>query len=399
MARRAWLAVLLGLAGCSTLAGIRDHYRAPTVDSGSATGGAGAGGIAGAHPDASNTGGNSGSGAGGGAGSLGGSGGGSQCDAGATSCGGHCVDLSKDPANCGACGHDCLGGKCIGTCEAFVLASTQYQPTLVAVEAGTVYWAEHEGGATGAIRSVSAAGGAPITLATDSDWAQGLAVDSSNVYWTTLSPPAVRKVSLTGGTATTMVAAVAPRGIAVGANNVYWADRASGGPGVIMQRALAGGTPTTVASGLGDPRAVAVDPTSVYWTDFKNGTVMKAPIGGGTATTLATGQGGPAALAVDSADVYWINYNDGNVVAKVPITGGSATVMATGTAGLSDPEDIALDANNVYWTNAGSVQRVAKTGGSAVGIGGGQTPYGIAVDNAAVYWALYNGGAIMKRAK
>jgi len=39
-------------------------------------------------------------------------------------CGG--ADVSTDPANCGACGHDCLGGDCLGgMCQPLVLFTGQ----------------------------------------------------------------------------------------------------------------------------------------------------------------------------------------------------------------------------------------------------------------------------------
>ncbi len=34
------------------------------------------------------------------------------CDPGQSACGEACVDLTTDPASCGACGHDCGGGTC-----------------------------------------------------------------------------------------------------------------------------------------------------------------------------------------------------------------------------------------------------------------------------------------------
>src|SRR5579871_4185029 len=39
------------------------------------------------------------------------------CDGGATACGGACVDLQRDPQNCGACGHSCANALCCsGVC-------------------------------------------------------------------------------------------------------------------------------------------------------------------------------------------------------------------------------------------------------------------------------------------
>lgn len=59
----------------------------------------------------------------------GGSGGCATCDAGGcpageTRCEGVCVDLRGDEANCGRCGHDCIGGKCLkGICGPWIVAS------------------------------------------------------------------------------------------------------------------------------------------------------------------------------------------------------------------------------------------------------------------------------------
>src|SRR5690348_11683886 len=37
------------------------------------------------------------------------------CAAPMMDCGGTCIDPGSDPQNCGACGHDCLGGGCQGS--------------------------------------------------------------------------------------------------------------------------------------------------------------------------------------------------------------------------------------------------------------------------------------------
>ena len=46
------------------------------------------------------------------------SGEGGACSGAKMQCGKTCVDTATDPKNCGACGHDCVEGKCVnGACQ------------------------------------------------------------------------------------------------------------------------------------------------------------------------------------------------------------------------------------------------------------------------------------------
>jgi len=93
-----------------------------------------------------------------------------------------------------------------------------------------------------------------------------IAVDSTSVYWT--ENGGVKKVSISGGTATTLSSNLNfPGDIAVDAANVYWAD---GGIGKVKKIALTGGTVTTVASAsgtIGTIKFLALDSTNLYWTE------------------------------------------------------------------------------------------------------------------------------------
>jgi hypothetical protein len=63
------------------------------------------------------------------------------CPGGTADCNSTCANLDSDPKNCGACGHDCLGGPCVGGfCKPYKLAdvTTGYVGTL-AVDGNKVY--------------------------------------------------------------------------------------------------------------------------------------------------------------------------------------------------------------------------------------------------------------------
>jgi hypothetical protein len=77
------------------------------------------------------------------------------------------------------------------------------------------------------------------------------------------------------GTPTILASGREPEGIAVDSTSVYWTNY---GDGTVMKVPTGGGTPTTLASGQGNPYRIAVDPTCVYWTSGR--TVMKAPPSG-----------------------------------------------------------------------------------------------------------------------
>lgn len=336
-----------------------------------------------------------------------------------------CTDVDSDDKNCGACGHDCLGGACVaGVCQPQAIALNRTRAYGVSIDATNAYWVDTASGDE--IVKATLAGGAPSVLASGlmvgEDLASPVLLDATNAYWVDLSggapPTAIHKTPLGGGAGVSLAGgSYTITEWVIDATNVYYFTDA----GDVMSAPLAGGATTTIATGQATSSNIgglAVDATNLYWAiyDPTNGKIIKMPRGGGATTTLASGLVNPAAVATDGTDVYWTaqgtmssGYADGTV-AKVPVGGGSVTTLATGER---FPNYLALDSKNVYFTSVdvrdhcGSLRSVATGGGSAKNLVYGQAPLsGVAVDGTQVYFTTsgtkaksFSDGSVMKVAK
>ena len=241
-----------------------------------------------------------------------------------------------------------------------------------------------DGGTTGA-------GGQP-TLFADHEWPSSLALDATNLYWTTQKGEIVRRALDGSGDRTVLASGqLKPWAIALDATSVYWVA-GLGEPGsTVSKTALDGsGAVTTLATGLITPYALAVDGANVYW-ETTDGNVMRASTSGGSPTVMATGQDQPQDLAVDADTLYWLTLA---TVMKMPKAGGAMVELA---AKLPGGQSLTLDADHVYWSTAqGTIGAVDKNGAGlttlASGLGiGANSPYCVVADGTgAIYWT--NGG-------
>jgi hypothetical protein len=204
------------------------------------------------------------------------------------------------------------------------LASTA-GPQFVTVSGGVVYWTAETG-----IMSVPTTGGSPVVFVNGDP---PLTLAAGKAYWLGVDGFLTR--GLAPGAEVTVAAAIDPAllyqgggqiyGIAVSTTDLYWT--VIGTPtGSLMKMPLSGGTPSAIDND-GDI-AVAVDANSVYWSKpyapspvnpyafaFR---ILKAPLAGGAPITLATSLGRVWSLVVDDTSVYFADLDGGNVVKVTP---------------------------------------------------------------------------------
>lgn len=182
----------------------------------------------------------------------------------------------------------------------------------------------------GALVRVKLMGGEAETL-TDAEgtWAASvLAVDAGSIYWSQSSRERLMTASKTSMAPSTFYGAPAEdvpdqrtiAGITTDEHNVYWAVWRTCGvdEGAIVSAAKIGGEPQVLVSGPDLCTAnLAVDDEWVYWTEPMAGRVMKVSKIGGEPVVIACNQVMPVELAIDGAYLYWTT-TEGGTVMKAP---------------------------------------------------------------------------------
>ena len=275
-------------------------------------------------------------------------------------CSGQQRELSTDRNHCGACNHSCLGGTCKqGKCQPLALTSAN-QAKFLAIDGSNAYWTSYHG----TVKRVPLSGGSAVTLASGFDETEGIAVDTSYIYFTANSRYAgvagkLYRVGLGGGTPTQL--AKAPFGdstrgrIFLTGGNLYWSTL----PGTLYVTPTGGYVwPRTsedaqfvVGNAPQSGRTYAFNGSYFYWKDEAQGQLRSAGTNGSEAV-LATGVASGGGLVV--ADAYRLLFTASSGIYWMPTSGAQAPGSVYGY--LEDTfrfiGQLALDPQNLYWAES-----------------------------------------------
>ena len=238
---------------------------------------------------------------------------------------------------------------------------------------GQIYWVSSD-----EIWAANLDGTSPHAIVTGQIGAEGIAVNSSHLYWADAPDGTIWEANLNGSSPHTILTSQRGQtGVAVTASQIYWATDGGGvdRAGTIWAANLDGSSPHAIVTGQTLPSGVAADASHVYWADegnetAGNGTISEANPDGTSPHAIVTGQTTPTGVAVDPSHLYWASNGDGTVN-QANLDGSSPHAIVTGQ---NEPSGVASDASHLYWASAddGTVNQASPDGSSPHAIVTGQ---------------------------
>jgi hypothetical protein len=319
------------------------------------------------------------------------------------------IDITTSPTNCGVCGHDCLGGACLGgKCQPVTMATNQLDPADMTVDANNVYWTATGDGKVLSMPRLGTGAMTPTLIADSQASPKGILLDSGYVYWSNCSNVGSiyrRAVPVVASSPQVPVITNGyyPYRMAISGSQLSWTEDSTAGSVRIadISTVLSGPVqPSHIFANQISPKGIAADASNLYWTIY--GEVRQAPLTTVMVSNISVAESFPYDLRADTDTIYWVDAYASTIRKVAKNTAGTLATLATLSYGQR-PLQIALDATSVYWANpeGGAIQSVAKQGGSIQlwYQAAANKPQGIAVDAQNIYWTDSSGGNVYRVAK
>lgn len=324
------------------------------------------------------------------------------------------ADLQIDPKNCGACGHDCTNGRCVG--RLCILADDLASPGSLAVrssvyvgllggngnmiscptsgcasamvgakslsgpDAGEIYpWhvvandthvysSDYLSGNEGGLWRAAVAGNEFLKLppGVNVERGYGSAIDNKAIYWITTGTGNLHYCDLPNCPTLKSAASVSDGElVAVAADGtLVWSEN----QGYVLMRCASrtACAPTKLADFVGAVNDLVIDGTTAYW-GTTGGEVLSCSIAGCANPTKLVMESPSAtigAVAASGTTLYWSSMvlsADGNSVVDTEGVVKSCTIgKCTRPADIRiiatkqhDPNAMGLDTKSLYWANSG----------------------------------------------
>jgi hypothetical protein len=406
-----------GVAGTGSPGGTGTAGMAGGVNGG-ASGGVGPGGSGGSSGSVSSSGASGSSGAGGSGGST--SNGGSAGLSGGSA--GTAGEIGTAGAP-GAAGDDGAAGAADcgphGCTEPTILANIA-NPNGLALDASYVYWTTVS--TTGTVQRTAIGGGTAQPISTSEVYAFDLAVAGGNAFWLLNNDSSghVVEASVTGSNrvqlATGTVTGFVPAVTSICSDGAFAYYVANFNEIARVPAGVANSAPTYISTGPFNSNIIDMvlfggqlyyTNNGIYLSDYSakmpNTAGIKSADPSGTlgSTTLVSQLNFPLfQIAVDSGHIFW---NDDKNIYSTGLIGGLPTPLIAVDAvagGASPVSDMVSDGTNLYYADAHTVYRVPVAGGSRHTVSSGwQSIQRLAVDANNVYFTDYDGGAVVQVAK
>lgn len=291
---------------------------------------------------------------------------------------------------CGACGHSCEGGECIGAdCQAFVVVGTAGTGSVraLALDQTSIFWTDRT---LGRVSQAPLDGGTTNVLLSDVLQPTALAIDATDVLFAEGSM--IARVAKGDHTRNNLVGSSDSDALAVLDGYVYYVQDTE----LMRNGTHTFNSPSSVAPANGRLTGIATDGTLIY---YAAGTIIRFyNTSGGSADLLYTLSQAVGDLALDATHLYWTVTSSPGYVRRGPRAGGSATDLVTNA---TNPGKLAVSNGFVYYadTGANAVRRVPVGGGTIdTLVTTVEQPYAIAVTDTAVYFSSMTSGNIYKKA-